>query len=97
MTKINKNVRLLSDVKENNPGWFSKENKRFFNDVSYSCYYSKLGNRYFLQVSYKWSDMLGQPKKKSYIIKNITDDFKIGVPITEFSSLAEVKNWLKNN
>lgn len=50
----------MSKLKELNPQWFARGNKKFFGDISYKLVYGKArGNRYLLRSTYMWSDMFG--------------------------------------
>ncbi len=50
-----KTAITLSDVKEAQPHWFTPENKRFFNDVSYKVLHGKASHKPFLvRATYAW-------------------------------------------
>jgi hypothetical protein len=87
----------LDDLKRIQPGWFSPENKRFFNDVSYRVLHDKEGNSYLVRSTYAWTDMFGQPKKLRWRINLITPEGKIGELVDRiFDSIDAVKTWLKD-
>ena len=93
MMKTNQNKRLLKNIKAASSHYFDRGNKRFFNDISYSAYYSAKGDRYFLQLTAKWANV----EDRFYRLHEVHDDYKIGQLIKEFNTLAEVKAWLKAN
>lgn len=90
---------VLSNVKNANPQWFTRENKRFFNDVSYRLLYGKItGKRYLIRSTYAWSDMFDGVKKLHWRINHINDDLTIGNLTDDiFQSIYDVKAWLKFN
>ncbi len=87
----------LTQLKQHNPEWFSRKNKRFFNDVSYRLLHSKAtGEPYLVRSTYAWTDMFGSPKKLHYRVNPIEDNFEIGLLIDNiFPSIYAVKDWLK--
>jgi hypothetical protein len=90
---------LMRDIRKAQPEWFSRENKRFFNDVEYAAFYGEAtGNRYMVRSTYAWTDMFGSAKRLHYRINPIADDFKL-LPLigTEFATFADVQKWLKEN
>jgi hypothetical protein len=86
----------LSDVRAAQPEWFSRKNKRFFNDVSYKVLYGKVSHRPFLvRSTYQWSDMFGQTPRLRYRVNEIESNLEIGNLLDqEFVSLDEVKDFL---
>jgi len=87
----------LSDVKAQQPQWFSPQNKRFFGDVGYKVLHGKITERpYLVQHTAGWSDMFGRPKKYVYIIRPLNDELIIQSTIDiDFKDIDEVKDWLK--
>ena len=94
-----KTAVTLSDVKEAQPHWFTPENKRFFNDVSYKVLTGKTSHKPFLvRATYAWTDMFGSPKRLHYRVNPLDDTLKIQALIDQtFSDLEEVKDWLEDN
>ena len=91
---------LLRKIREAQPDWFSRGNKRFFNDVEYKGYYGKAtGKAYLVRSTYAWTDMLGGTKRLHYRINELDQDtLKIKRLIDdEFSNIYDVKDWLKVN
>jgi len=90
----------LADVKQAQPQWFTRENKRFFNDVSYRVLHGKASHKPFLvRATYAWTDMFGGPKRLHYRINPLDPDTLHIQPLVdqEFKDLGEVKDWLKDN
>jgi len=86
----------LRAVKERQPGWFSRGNKRFFGDLAYFVYYSLKGQPYFIRKTNAWTDMLGDPKRAHFRINELADDWEIKPLIDEdFKDLEAVKFWLR--
>ncbi len=87
----------LTDVRNAQPGWFSRGNKRLFGDVSYKLLHGKTSKQPFLvRSTFMWSDMFGQPKTLCYRVNTIKADLSIGPLIDKvFHSLDDVKEWLK--
>ena len=97
---LTKSPTLLRDIKAAQPDWFSRGNKRFFDDVSYKAYYSKkTGTAYLVRSTYAWSDMFGRPRVLHYRINNLNQDtLKIESLIDDvFKSIFEVKAWLRDS
>ena len=95
-----KTAVTLSDVKEAQPHWFTPENKRFFNDVSYKVLTGKASHKPFLvRATYAWTDMFGSPKRLHYRVNPLDPDtLKIQALIDQtFRDLEEVKDWLEDN
>lgn len=97
---------MLRELQEQNPEWFSKKNKRFFQDRTYFFMYSgKTGNPYLVRSTYGWSDMFDKPLTLVYRINAIdseiidntyTGKMSIGKLLDdEFDSLQDVKKFLK--
>ncbi len=90
----------LADVKRAQPKWFTPENKRFFNDVSYRVLHGKASHKPFLvRGTFAWTDMFGKPKRLHYRINPLDPDTIDIRPLVdqEFKDLEEVKDWLKDN
>lgn len=95
---LTKSTTLLQDIKAANEGWFSRSNKRFFNDVSYKAYYGKItGKAYLVRSTYAWSDMFDRPRVLHYRINTINQDTLEIDPLIDdiFKSIFEVKAWLR--
>jgi hypothetical protein len=61
-------MTTMSEVRAAQPNWFSRENRRFFNDVSYKLLHGKVSRKpYLVRATYQWSDMFGQPKTLRYV------------------------------
>jgi len=90
---------VLQSVKARQPEWFSRDNRRFFGDVSYRVLYGKAtGERYLVRLTSMFSDMFGQPKRHVWRVNVIEEDFKIGALVEDiFSDLWAVKEWLKEH
>tara|TARA_R110002050_G_scaffold72912_1_gene157048 strand:- start:59 stop:373 length:315 start_codon:yes stop_codon:yes gene_type:complete len=96
-------INTIQDLKRINNGslnaissYFSKENKKFFNDISYSLLTHKITKvKYLITHTYKFSDMFDNIKKDSYVIKPILENGKISIDSLDFNTLEEVKNYLK--
>jgi hypothetical protein len=88
MTKI-----TYQELVENNRMWFAEGNMKFFGDKRYDIVI-KGDTQYFLQVTQKWSDMSGDQPKTYYIVKEITEDKKIGDVVEEFENEYQLNKWL---
>lgn len=90
-------MATMSEVRAAQPTWFSRENKRFFNDVSYKILHGKISRKpYLVRSTYQWSDMFGQKPTLRYRINRIKDDLTIGWLIDrQFRDMDEVKDWLQ--
>lgn len=96
-------IKTIQDLKNLNNGsinarstYFSKENKRFFNDISYKLLTHKITKvKYLVTNTYKFSDMFNGVKKDSYVIKPIKENGCITSDSLEFDTLKDVKNYLK--
>ena len=102
--RITNNKFMLKKLISDNHDWFSKINKRFFNDRQYFFMYSGAGNRYMVRSTFAWSDMFGQPARLHYKINTIKNDqndsyiLRVGNLLdNEFKNMSDVKNWLKQN
>lgn len=96
-------IKTMQDLKRINNGsinsisnYFNKENKKFFNDISYKLLTHKITkNKYLVTHTYKFSDMFDGIKKDSYIIKSISENGIINSDSLEFETLKQVKQFLK--
>lgn len=90
---------FMSKLKEANPQWFARGNKKRFGDVSYKAVFGKdTGDRYLLRSTYMYSGMFGGKKKLVYRINLVKDNYKIGSLIDIiFPSLSSANEWLKQN
>ena len=96
-------IKTIQDLKNLNNGsinarsnYFNKENKRFFNDISYKLLTHKITKvKYLVTHTYKFSNMLDGIRKDSYIIKPIKQNGFITSNSLEFDTLEDVKNYLK--
>ena len=90
----------LSQVKEAQPDWFSRKNKKFFGDVDYRVLHASISGKAFLvRSTYRWSDMFGQDKKLVWKINELDQGTcKIRSLIDkDFRDIDSVKDWLKLN
>ena len=86
----------LQQVKQANPGWFSRKNKRIFGDQSYRVLLNKDKQPFLVRSTYAWSDMFGREPWLHFRINPLGADLKI-LPLLEksFPSLLAVKYFLK--
>lgn len=92
-------MATLQEVKNVQPEWFSPENKRFFGDINYKVLHGEISKKPFLvRSTYAWTDMFGEKRTLHYRVNEIESNLKIGSLIeTSFTSMDEVKEWLKEN
>jgi len=96
-------INTIQDLKRINNGslnaissYFSRDNKKFFNDISYKLLTHKITKvKYLITHTYKFSDMFDNIKKDSYVIKSISENGKISNDSLDFNTLENVKNYLK--
>lgn len=90
---------VLAQIKQANPNWFSRSNKRFFGDINYRLLYGKKsGERFLVRLTNAWSDMFDGVKKPHYRINTINDDLTIGKLLDQqFADMDSVRAWLKEN
>ena len=96
-------INTIQDLKRVNNGssnaissYFTRENKKFFNDISYSLLTHKITKvKYLITHTYKFSDMFDNIKRDSYVIKPIQENGKISNDSIDFDTLEDVKNYLK--
>jgi len=90
-------IKTITDLRKLNQNYFSRANKKYFQDISYRLLTSRTKIKYLVTHTCKWSDMFGDPKKPCYVLKPISIDGKIGSLIDlEFKTLQQVKDYLKN-
>ena len=97
---LTKSIPLLRQIIAANKDWFSRGNKRFFNDVSYKAYYGKkTGKAYLARSTYAWTDMFDRPRRLHYRINNVDQDTLEIEPLIdqEFNDIFAVKAWLREN
>jgi hypothetical protein len=89
-------MTTMAQVRAANPTWFTPENKRFFNDVSYQVLHGHVSKKpYLVRATYAWTDMFGSPKRLHYRVNPITQTLDIGpLEDEEFRDLDAVKDWL---
>lgn len=92
-------MATLTEVKARQPEWFSKSNKKFFNDVSYKVLHGKAsGKPYLVRSTYAWTDMFGANKTLHYRINPLKADLKIDNMLdTIFKTRMDVDDWLRHN
>jgi len=92
-------MTTLAEVKAVQPEWFSRGNKRFFNDIAYNVLHGKTTKRpYLVRKTYAWTDMFGQPKRVHFRINPLKEDLKIDTLVDqEFRDIDAVKEWLKTH
>lgn len=97
---IVKGISLIQQIKSANPHWFTPENKRFFNDITYYGLYGKKSHLpYLVRSTEAWTDMFGNKPRLHYRInpvnpetldiENLLDD--------EFPTYEDVKEWMEEN
>lgn len=90
-------MATIRQVKERQPDWFSRGNRRMFGDVEYKVLHGKTtGDPYLVRKTSMWSDMFGKPKTFVWRVNSLDDSLKIG-PLVEtvFNDLWAVKRWMK--
>ena len=89
-------IKSLQDLKKVNKIYFSKDNKKFFNDINYKLLTGgKSKSKFFIQHTYRFSDMFDGIKKAVFLIKPISIDGKIEPDIKTVDTIEEVKTFLK--
>ena len=89
-------IKTINELKETNKNYFTPENKRFFNDISYKVLMGvKSKTRFLIQHTYQFSDMFDGIKKDVFVIKPITTDGKILSSVETLKELSQVKQYLK--
>lgn len=85
----------MVDVKAANPGWFSRGNKRFFNDVSYRVVNYR-GKAYLARSTYGWTDMGGGKKRLHWRLNPLSGKLEIQPLVDrEFSGMEDIRDWIK--
>ncbi len=89
----------LREVKAANDGWFSTENKRFFNDHSYQVLHADSGKPFLVRHTSAWTDMFGAVPRPHYRVNPIDPETLKILPLIddEFATLEDVKTWLKTS
>jgi len=90
----------IADVKSANPKWFTRDNKRFFNDVSYHVLHSQSKKAYLVRATYAWTDMFNPRNRRLHYRINEIDQttLEVGSLIDdEFKNIDTVKDWLREN
>ena len=89
----------MSDVRNAQPNWFSRKNKRFFGDIQYWTLLGASGKPYLLRSTFMWSDMFGRPKTVCYRVSNINPEtLQIDGLIDDiFRSREDAKEWIKEH
>lgn len=89
----------LSDVRVAQPEWFSRENKKFFGDISYKVLHGKKSKKPFLvRLTKAWTGSFGGKEQLHYRINPLNDTLDIQPLIDEiFISIDDVKDWLSEN
>ena len=87
-------MTTLSQVKAQQPEWFSKRNKRFFGDIHYRILHgSKTKRPYLVRSTDNWSDMFGHQKQYFWRINYIDACLNIQSLVdTQFKTLEDVKD-----
>jgi hypothetical protein len=89
-------IKTFQELKKVNKGWFSLDNKRFFNDINYKVLTGgKSKTRFLIQHTYQWSDMFGEEKKAVFVISPITTEGKILPTVETLKELNQVKQYMK--
>lgn len=89
----------LAQVRAAQPEWFSRANKRIFNDCSYKVLHGKASKKpYLIRLTYMWSDMFGRAKTLCYRVNPLDANLLIRPMVpTEFRNIEEVRDWLRSN
>ena len=89
-------IKTFQELKQVNQSYFTPDNKRFFNDINYKVLMGgKSKKRFFIQHTYKWSDMFDGVKKAVFVIKPITTEGKILPTVETLKELNQVKQYMK--
>jgi hypothetical protein len=98
--KVTASAPLMRDLKADNPNWFTSENKKFFNDKSYTAMYGgETGQPYLVRSTEAWTDMFGEKPRLHYRINKVTTTpdgkTEIGELLDqEFPDMQAVKQFL---
>ncbi|KKM22268.1 hypothetical protein LCGC14_1627010 [marine sediment metagenome] len=93
-------MATLTQVKEANPQWFTRGNKRFFGDVSYRVQHGKVsGAPFLLRSTYAWTDMFGRKRTLHYRINPLHPDTREIQPLIDetFLNIWAAKAWLQEH
>ena len=89
-------IKTIQELKQVNNGYFTPENKRFFNDINYKILTGgKSKTKFFIQLTYQFSDMFDGVKKAVFVIKPITTEGKILPTVETLKELNQVKQYIK--
>jgi hypothetical protein len=89
-------IKTFQELKEVNQSYFTPENKRFFNDITYKVLTGrKSKTRFLIQHTYQWSDMFDGIKKAVFVVKPITTEGKILPTVETLKELNQVKQYMK--
>ncbi len=89
-------IKTFQELKEVNQSYFTPENKRFFNDITYKVLMGgKSKTRFLILHTYQFSDMFGEEKKAVFVVKPITTDGKILPTVETLKELNQVKQYMK--
>ena len=87
----------IAEIRAANPIWFSRDSKRFFNDIDYKIRTGASGRRYLVRSTYAFTDMFDGVKKLHYRINPIDSNVLKVLPLIDeiFHTKEEVDQWLK--
>ena len=89
-------IKTIQELKQVNKGYFTPENKRFFNDINYKVLTGgKSKTRFLIQHTYQFSDMFDGVKKAVFVVKPISVEGKILPTIETLKELNQVKKYMK--
>ena len=90
----------LAEVKALHPTWFSKGNKRYFNDIGYRVLHGKRTKTpYLVQETYGFTDMFGEARKHSFFqLHEIKDGLVLSARQTDYElkTIDDVKRLLRD-
>ena len=95
-------MTTIAQVMAANPNWFSRDNKRFFGDLSYKVLHGKVSHTPFLvRKTNAWTDMFDGLKKPHFVVNAIEPGtLKVlsmvpgDVEHRRFKDIEEVKEFL---
>ena len=89
-------IKTIQSLKRVNKSYFTPENKRFFNDISYKVLTGgKSKTKFLIQHTYQWSDMFDGVKKAVFVIKPITTEGEILPTVETLKELNQVKQYME--
>jgi hypothetical protein len=89
-------IKTIQSLKRVNKSYFTPENKRFFNDISYKVLTGgKSKTKFLIQHTYQWSDMFDGIKKAVFVVKPITTEGKILPTVETLKELNQVKQYME--